>query len=178
MDFLQVISERLSLLVDNPIAAQAVAGAVEGVVIGLIVGAIVWAIMQAPDTMGRALLLAILIGIGVIIWEFARIGAVVGSGMGNIIGSFNENPEVGRMIMQAGNRTVTGMLIGAFLGVVSQVPQWVIRGGIIGIFIGAIVGAVLGGGLTYFHVNLHQYLFRLLASLGIWAVLATFSEKG
>ena len=177
MDWLQLLGENLGALIDNPLAAQAVAGAVEGVVIGLIVGAIVWAVMQAPDTLGRGLLLAIIFALIVIIWEFARIGSVMGMSMGSIIDSFNENPAIGRMFLQAGIRALLAMLIGMVIGIGSQVPNHMIRGGIIGILLGVLVGALLRFGLSYFGVDLNVYLYRGLVALGTWAIMITFSGK-
>ncbi len=177
MEFLQFIGDYLSNLVGNPIAAQLLSGAGEGIVIGLVVGAIVWAIMQAPDTLGRALLFGIFLGIIVVIWEFARIGAVVGGSMGSIINSLNENPIIGGMIMQAGIRTVAAMLIGAAIGVGSLVPQLMIKGAIIGLFLGALAGAALRGVFDYFNISLSRTMFQGAVVVVTWGLLVTFSGK-
>lgn len=178
MDILQLIGVDLSAFVDNPLIISALSGAADGIVIGLIVGAIIWAIMGAPDTLGRALLLAVLLGIAVIVWQVAQISVVVGSGMGELLDSFNNNPAVGKMFLQAGAYALTAMFVGAFLGVVSQVPQLVLQGGIIGVFLGAFVGALLGGGLFYLGVSVSTLVYRLLVVLGVWALLVTFSGRG
>ncbi len=177
MDWLQIFADYLSALIVNPLVAQIVAGAAEGVVVGLIVGAVVWAIMQAPDTLGRALLLSIILGIGVIVWEFARIGAVMGMGMGGIIDSFNTNPQIGRMFLTAGVHTLTAMFVGALIGVGSRAPNYMIKGAIIGLFLGALAGAAIRFGLYFFGVRVNLLIFRGLVSLGTWALLATFSGK-
>ncbi|MCP4424915.1 MAG: hypothetical protein GY803_10510 [Chloroflexi bacterium] len=174
MDWLQIAGDYLGALVDNPIVAQMVIGAVEGLVVGLLVGAIVWALMQAPDALGRAILFAIILGIVVSVWEFVRIGSVLGMSMSSILNSFDTNPAIGRLFFQAGLRTLIAMLIGAAIGVGSQVPHFMMRGGLYGIFLGALVGAALNAGLFYFGVRLHLLIFRGLISLGTWAFLAMF----
>lgn len=177
MDWLQLFADYLSSLIADPLVAQLAAGAAEGVVVGMAVGAVVWAIMKAPDTLGRALFLGILLGIAVMVWEIARIGAVMGMGMGGIIDSLSDNVQLGRMFLAAGVHTLTAMFVGALIGVGSRVPNYMIYGGIIGLFLGALAGAALRFGLYFFGVRVNLLVFRGLVSLGTWALLATFSGK-
>jgi hypothetical protein len=175
MDILQQLGEYLSSVIANPLVGELVAGAVDGIIIGLIVGAIVWAVMQAPDTLGRGLLFAILIGIVVIIWEFAQISAFV---QGGLFQALSENEPIGYLFWDAGVNTLTAMLIGMALGVGSQVPHHMVRGGIVGVFLGALVGAVLRAGLDYLGIVLHVLIYRGAIILGVWGLIATVGDRG
>ncbi len=177
MDWLQIFSDYLSALIDNPIVAEMVFGAVEGVMIGLLAGSIIYAIMQAPDALGRALFLGIMFGVGVIVYETFRIGHDLGISTIDIINNMEANPAIGQMFWRAGLNTVTAMFIGGVIGVGSLVPNHMLRGGFWGAILGAIVGAGISIGLYYGGVVVNLWLFRGAVVLGIWAVLATFGSK-
>lgn len=177
MDLLQVFAEYFASFVTNPTVAQLVSGAAEGIIIGLVVGAIVWAIMEAPDTLGRALLFSIILGIVVIIWEFARIGAVMGMGLGSIIAAMNDNPRIGTMFWTALIHTFYAMIIGTAIGVGSLVPNLMVKGAIIGLFLGALTGAAINFALFYFGIRMSPLYFRGLVSLGTWGLLVAFSGR-
>jgi len=177
MDILQLVSNNLSAFSSNPLVSQIILGATQGIVVGLVVGAVVWAIMEAPDTLGRALLFAIILGIIVSIWEFVRIGNVVGAGMGDIITTLNHNPQIGPLFLTAVLHTLTAMFIGAILGVGTQVPHFMIRGAIIGLFLGAFVGAVLQVALSHYGISLNRLIYRGVIALGIWALLTAVGGK-
>ncbi len=174
MDILQLLGEYLSSTIDNPLVGQLVAGAADGVVIGLIVGAIVLAIMQAPDTLGRGLLFAVLVGVVVIIWEFVQISTSLQSGLFNAL---SNNQPIGYLFWTAGSHTLTAMLIGMAVGVGSQVPHYMIRGAIIGVLLGALVGALLRAGLDYLGIHLHVLIYRGLMILGVWGLVVVFGDK-
>ena len=97
MDLLQLIGININSFIQNPIVANLLSGAAEGVVVGLITGALVWSINKAPDVLGRALLLAVILVLIGFIAEFVRILAVMGFGMGEMIETFSENPDIGPM---------------------------------------------------------------------------------
>jgi hypothetical protein len=178
MDLLQLIGVNLNSFIQNPIVANLLAGAAEGVVVGLVTGALVWPISKAPDALGRALLLAVLFGLIGFIVEFVRILTVMGFGMGQMIEAFNENPAIGPMFLAAFVRTGFYMLLGAFIGVGSLVPQFMIRGIVIGILLGGLVGAILWLVTHYyFGFSLHIFLFRFFVVVGIWGVITIFSNK-
>jgi hypothetical protein len=178
MDLLQLIGVNLNSFIQNPIAAYLLSGAAEGVVVGLITGALVWSINKAPDTLGRALLLAVFFGGIGFIAEFARILSVLGYGLGEMIEAFSENPNIGPMFLAAFVRTGFYMLLGAVIGVGSQVPQFMIRGIIIGILLGGLVGALMWLVTNYyFGFSLHIVLFRFFVVVGVWGLITVISNK-
>jgi hypothetical protein len=177
MDLLQLIGVNINNFTQNPIVALLISGAVEGIVIGLIAGALIWSISRAPDAFGRALLLAVIIGVVGFIVEFIRISSIMGVSMGQMIEAMSNNPAIGPMFLAALTRTGFYMLLGALLGVASTVPQHMIRGMIVGIFLGGLVGAALWFLTNYFlGFSFHILLFRFFVVLGIWGLIAAVAD--
>lgn len=178
MDILQLIGININALVENPIATLLIIGASEGVVVGLITGAIIWSVTKAPDVIGRALLLVVIFGVLGFIWEFVSISIVIGSGMGEMIRAFSDNPAIGPMFLRAFTRTFFYMLLGAIIGIGSRVPQFMIRGIIIGIFLGALVGALIWFITShYFGFVFHIALFRFFIVLGVWGLITALARS-
>lgn len=177
MDLLQLIGVNLDNFIQNPILSLLISGAVEGVVVGLIAGALIWSISRAPDALGRALLLAVIFGLVGFIIEFIRISAIMGISMGEMIEAMRENPAIGPLFLAALIRTGFYMLLGAFLGVASLVPQHMIAGMVVGVFLGGFVGALLWFLTNYFlGFSFQILLFRFLIVLGIWGVMAAVAD--
>ena len=178
MDLLQLIGINLSSFIQNPIVANLLSGAAEGVVVGLVTGALVWSINKAPDTLGRTLLFAIILGAVGFIAEFVRIISVMGFGMGEMIEAFSENPNIGPMFLNAFVRTGFYMLLGAIIGVGSRAPQFMIRGIVVGILLGGLVGAILWLSTNYYlGFSFHIVIFRFFVVLGVWGLIIVFSKK-
>jgi hypothetical protein len=178
MDLLQLIWANFNSFIQNPIVANLLSGAAAGVVVGLITGALVWSINKAPDALGRALLLAVLLGLIGFIAEFILILAVMGLSMAEMIEALSENPDIGPMFLDAFVRTGFYMLSGALIGVGSKAPQFMIQGIVIGILLGGLVGAILWL-IThhYFGFSLHIVIFRFFVVLGVWGLITILPKK-
>lgn len=150
------------------------AGALAGVLAGVVVGAVVWPIVQAPDTLGRGILLALLFGLGMAIFELARISVVTGASLGSIINAFQgaTGTLLGQMILDGGVRVLIAFFVGAVLGVGMVVPQEVIKGGLIGLLLGTVSGAILQAVLGELEISLGRVLFSLVVGLTTWGFLA------
>jgi hypothetical protein len=178
MDLLQLIGVNIDMITSNPIVASLIRGAVDGIVVGLITGALVWSITKAPDVLGRALLIAVIIGIVGFIAEFVRIGAVMGFGMGEMIASLNDNPEIGPMFLRAVVRTFYYMLFGASVGIGMRAPQYLLKGAVIGVLLGGLIGALIWFVLSYFWgLVLNIVLFRFFVVLGVTGTITGFANR-
>lgn len=178
MDLLQLIGLNINAITSNPIVASLIMGAVDGVAVGLIAGALVLSVTKAPDVLGRALLIAVILGIVGFIFEFVRILSVMGFGMGEMIAAFNDNPEIGPMFLRAFVRTFYYMLFGATVGIGMRAPQYLLRGAVIGILLGGLIGALMWFAFNYFFgVVLNIILFRFLVVLGITGVITGFAKR-
>ena len=178
MDLLQLIGINIHSLIENPIIATLILGASEGIVVGLVTGAMVWSITKAPDVLGRALLLAVILGFLGFLWEFASISAVMGFSLGSIIQALNDNPAIGQMFLRAFIRTFFYMILGSIIGIGSRVPQFMIRGMVVGIFLGALVGALIWFVTSYYLGFVLQIaLFRFLVVIGVWGVITAVVRK-
>ena len=79
-------------------------GALDGIIAGLIVGAIVIPLIQTPDALGRALLVGLLLGLGMAVYQLLRVGQVTGASLGSIINSLDgaTGTVVGQMMKGPG----------------------------------------------------------------------------
>lgn len=178
MDLLQLIGVNIDAITSNPIVASLIIGALDGIAVGLITGALVWSVTKAPDALGRALLIAIIIGVVGFIAESVRIGAVMGFGMGEMIKALNENPEIGPMFLRAVVRTFYYMLFGASVGIGMRAPQYLLRGAVIGVLLGGLIGALIWFVLNYYWgLVLNIVLFRFFVVLGVTGAITGFAQR-
>jgi hypothetical protein len=151
---------------------QLIDGALIGLAIGILVGALVMPMVQTPDTMLRTVLFAILAAVGMSIFQLARIGRATGERLGTILSAFMGpyTDTLGETILDGVIWVLYAMLGGALIGVGSQVPDRVIKGGLIGLFIGGAVGAALQAILGEINVALSPTIFRITVAVLTWAL--------
>jgi hypothetical protein len=155
------------------------AGALAGVLAGVVVGAIVWPVIQAPDTLGRGVLLALLFGLGMAIFELARISVVTGASLGSIINAFQgaTGTLLGQMILDGSVRVLIAFFAGAVIGVGMIVPQEVIKGSLVGLLLGSVSGAILQAVLGELDISLGRVLFSVVVGLATWGFLAAIGGE-
>ena len=157
-------------------------GALNGLVVGVAVGAIVWSIGQAPDTLGRLLLFAIVLAL---LMTFVQLALILSTlpevSMATLMDAFQNNDSaMGVMIVDAGRWIGLSALIGAVVAVLFSVPGEAIKGAIIGLGLGAIVGAGVNVGLRELGILTIQpdtLLFQLVIGLLIWGLLASVGGR-
>ena len=145
-------------------------GAISGLIAGVVVGAIIVPLIQVPDALGRALLLAALLGLGMAGYQLVRVLSVTGGSMGQILDGIN-TPAVGQLILDGVFYILYALLAGALIGVFITVPDKALKGGLVGLLFGAVMGAVLYWLLDYFGIFLEPPLFRLLMGFLIFGLL-------
>lgn len=172
---MQVVSNTVMAAVSLALADVLLDGAKAGFVIGIAVGAVVMPMIQAPDTMLRAAVLSILGAVGMAVFQLARIGAATGEQMSGIISALNGpyTNVVGGMILNAFIWTLYTMLAGAIIGLMTQVPNQVLKGGLIGLVLGAIVGAGLRVVMVEYNIALSPILFRIAIAAITWALFTS-----
>jgi hypothetical protein len=150
-------------------------GALSGIAIGIAVGAVLMPMLQAPDTMLRAAVLAILGAVAMAVYQLARIGAVTGEQMADIVTAFRGpyTSIVGAMILDGFIWTLYAMLGGAIVGLVTQVPNEVLKGGLLGLALGILVGALLRVVFVEFNVSLSPIIFQLMVAAITWAMFTS-----
>ncbi len=175
LTILQTILTAVSAtLIDNLIAS-----ALTGVVIGVAVGALVMPMVQDPDTMMRGILLGVFGALIMGIYQVFRISQLTGSSMGSILDAFQGSQQnvLGPMILNAFFMILLAIFIGMILGVTTQVPDKVIKGGIIGLFVGAILAVVLTLLLNWAKFALSAVIFRIIVGVLIWGMMSSIVSK-
>jgi hypothetical protein len=172
---MQTVSSTVLAAVSFALVDVLLDGAQAGFVIGIAVGAVVMPMVQAPDTMLRAAVLSILAAVGTAIYHLARIGAVTGEQMSGIINALNGpyTDVVGAMMLNGIIWTLYAMLGGAIVGLASQVPNQVLKGGLLGLVLGAAVGALLRVVLVEFNIVLGPLLFRIAVAAVTWGLFTS-----
>ncbi len=172
MVFMQAISNSVATSVHFAVIDELMAGALAGIAIGILVGAIVMPMVQAPDTIGRALFFTIMAAVGMSLYQLARIGTATGERLGTILSAFAGpyTGELGSLIFDGVIWVLYAMLAGALIGMVSLVPDQVIRGGIVGLFLGIAVGALLRVVLLEFGIDPNPTVFRIMIAGVTWAL--------
>ncbi|MFQ5401355.1 MAG: hypothetical protein ACE5E7_17375 [Anaerolineae bacterium] len=176
----QVIGSGAVATILLSIADQLGTGALDGVLVGALVGALALPMSRAPDTMGRGLFLAIMLGLLVGLFELARIGVIAGQTMGSMIDAFmgEQSTLVAALIRQAGIRVLIALFLGAILGMGSKVPDMVIKGSLWGFFVGAAIGALLRVALVQFGAAyLSLLIFRVIVGMLSWGLIAAVGSK-
>lgn len=170
--FMQPLNHVVAANVSFALVDQLIDGALIGILIGILVGALIMPMMQTPDTMLRTVLFAILAATGMSIYQLARIGRATGERINTILSAFMGpyTDALGEMMLDGVIWVLYAMLAGALIGVGSQVPDRVIKGGLIGLFMGAAVGAVLRAVLGEINVSLSPTIFRLAVAALTWAL--------
>lgn len=172
MIFMQAIGSSVAANVNFAVIDELMAGALAGIAIGILVGAIVMPMIQAPDTIGRALFFTIMAAVAMSLYQLARIGTATGERLGTILSAFAGpyTSTLGSLILDGVIWVLYAMLAGALVGMVSLVPDQVIRGGIVGLFLGIAVGALLRVVLLEFGVELNPTVFRIVIAGVTWAL--------
>jgi len=158
--------------VNLAIVDELLSGALSGIPIGILVGAIVMPMMQAPDTMLRSVAFAILAAVGMSLFQLSLIGRATGERMGTILSAFTGpyTDQLGSMIFDGIIWALYAMLAGALIGMATQVPDKVIKGGIVGMFLGVAVGAGLQAVLSELGYDFGPIIFRILTAGVTWAL--------
>ncbi|MCZ7673480.1 MAG: hypothetical protein M5U34_43360 [Chloroflexi bacterium] len=140
---------------------------------GLVMGAIVIPLMQVSDALGRALLIGVLFGVGMAVYQLMRLGAVTGGTLGSIINSFDgsQGTVVSEIMFSGLIAVLYAILFGALIGVLITVPDKALKGGLVGMLFGIIIGAALYWLLGVIGILLDPVLFQLLAGLLVFGVV-------
>ncbi len=174
LDFMQAVNNSIMASIAYAFVDDLINGALLGIVIGIVVGAIVMPMVKAPDTMLRSVVFAILAAVGMAVFQLARIARATGEKLGTVLGAFFSPSagNLGGMIIEGLEFTLYAMLAGALVGVTSQVPDKVIKGGVVGLFLGAAVGAGLNAIFRQYRIPLgvDSFYFRLMVAGITWAL--------
>lgn len=148
-------------------------GAISGLVAGLVVGAVVIPLIQVPDALGRALLIGILFGLGMAVYQLMRVGTVTGGSLGSILNSFDgaTGTVVGRLIFNGMIAVLYAILFGALIGVLITVPDRALKGGLVGMLFGIVIGAGLYWLLGAIGILLDPVFFQMLTGLLVFGVV-------
>lgn len=159
-----------------------IAGAIAGLLSGAIAGAIVGPAIQAPDTLGRGLLVGILLALGVAIFELVRLSAITGTSMGSIMSAFQGglSGDVGAQIYRSVGYVAIALFGGVVIGLLSAVPDKVLKGALFGVVIGAIAGGILQILMDQFNLPYAfedaPTIFRLAVGLLTWGIMTAVAK--
>jgi hypothetical protein len=125
------------------------------------------------------LLLGLLFGLGMAIYQIVRVSTVTGSSLGSILNSLDgaQGTVVGSMILQGAIYTLYAVLAGATIGVLLTVPDKALKGAIVGVLFGAIVGAIFKWLLSEIGIVLNPTLFRILTGALIFGLLTAIVSR-
>ncbi len=157
-------------------------GALAGFLAGALTGAIVVPVVQAPDTLSRGLLVGILLALGMAIFELSRISVVTGTSLGSILGAFQGGLSgvVGEQIYVGTGRVLLAFLVGVIIGLLSAVPDKVLRGALFGVFMGAVLGGILQIIMKQFNLPYAfenaPLIFRIAVGLLTWGIMTAVSR--
>ena len=153
-------------------------GALNGLGAGALAGAIVFPAMKTPDTLGRALFVAIMFTLGMTAFQVViYILPLAGGFGGNLTTAFmgSAAPALGQAILRGGAFVILAFLIGFVVGLLTMVPGEVVKGIIIGLLLGAISGGVLNIVFERYNIVLNPVFFYVFVGLITWGLFMSVS---
>ena len=151
---MQAMNNTVMASISMDLVDDLIAGVLPGIVIGIFVGALLLPMITATDTILRSIAFGIFGAVGMSLFQLARIGRATGERLGTILAAFTGpyTNNLGGMIRDGIVWVFYAMFAGALIGMVTQVPDKVIKGGIVGLFLGGFVGAGLHALLVEFNI--------------------------